>query len=140
MSWRNQLKAGTLSVGVAVLVLLASASDAVADGYKMKDGRYASGPVTVLRLSALQKRTARTSRIVVLDESQRKLLKREGGKGPTVLHIQSLKIAGKDCTCGQYNLAVWFAADAIEVPHSYLATDEAAAEIKDDEDAGRGEA
>ena len=32
------------------------------------------------------------------------------------------------------------AADAIEVPHSYLATDEAAARIKDDEDAGLGEA
>ena len=139
MRWRGQSSIGTYAGCVSLLILLAFASGAAADGYQMKNGRYASGAVTVLKLSVQQMLTARTSRIVVLDDSQKELLKRESGKGPTVLYIHSLKVAGKDCTCGQYNFAVWFTPDAIEVPHSHLATDEAAAKVKDDADSGLSE-
>jgi len=106
-----------------------------ADGYKMKDGRYASGPVTVLALSSEQALTARTARMVVLNPEQKRRLQRESRVAPTVLYIHSLAVAGKDCTCGEYNYAIWFQPDQIEVPHGALISDEQAARTLKDREA-----
>ena len=109
----------------AILVAVVGlAGVARADGYKMKDGRYADGPVTVLSLSPEQVLTTKTKRVVVLASVQKAQLKREAGVAPSVLSIHSLKVAGKDCTCGEYNIAIWFSPTQIEVPHQFLVTDE----------------
>jgi len=120
-------------VTLAAVLLLPAGT--FADGYRMKDGRYASGPVTVLPLTAEQALTARTARVVVLNADQKQLLQREAQVAPTVLHIHSLAVAGKDCTCGQYNYAIWFRPDRIEVPHGPLISDEEAARAVEDEEA-----
>ncbi len=107
----------------SVLALSAFTLPAVADGYQMKDGRYASGPVTVIDLTPDQVLSTKTKRVVVLSSSQKALLLKEAGVAPSVLSIHSLNVAGKDCTCGEYNLAIWFSPEKIEVPHRYLVDD-----------------
>ncbi len=67
--------------------------------------------------------------------SQKKSLQRSAQKAPTVLSIHSLKVAGKDCTCGEFNIAIWFKPTQIEVPHRYLLTDDEAAQANDEADA-----
>ena len=119
--------------------LLGLAGVAQADSYKMKDGRYASGPVTVLALSAEQVLTTKTKRVVVLTSAQKTQLKREAGTAPSVLSIHSLKVAGKDCTCGEYNIAIWFSPSEIEVPHGFLITDDDAERAADEWEGGEEE-
>lgn len=119
-----------------VFSMVVLAGLARADGYVMKDGRYASGPVTVLTLTAEQLLTAKTKRVVVLIPAQKDLLKREAGLAPTVLSVHSLRIAGKDCTCGEYNIAIWFSPGQIEVPHGYLVSDEDAERSADEWEGG----
>jgi ABC-type Fe3+-hydroxamate transport system substrate-binding protein len=116
--------------GLAVALLLGSAANG--DSFKMKDGRYASGPVTVLDLTPQQVVTAKTKRIVVLSPQQKALVKRDTGKGPTVLSLYSLKVAGLDCTDFDYNIAIWFQPTRVEVPHAFVMSD-AEAEAKADE-------
>ena len=126
-------------LSTVLVVLLGLAGVAQADGYKMKDGRYASGPVTVLALSADQVLTTKTKRVVVLKSAQKAQLKREAGTAPSVLSVHSLKVAGKDCTCGDYNIAIWFSPTEIEVPHAFLITDEDAERAADEWEGGEEE-
>ncbi len=118
-------------LGALVTTMLVSGV-ARGDGFQMKDGRYASGPVTVLRLSAEQVLTVKTKRVVVLTAGQKAALKRDTGKAPTVLSVYSLKTAGKDCTDFDYNIAIWYNPTRIEVPHAFVMSDREA-EAKADE-------
>jgi hypothetical protein len=118
-----------LSALTAVMLL---GSLAYADGFQMKNGRYASGPVTVLRLTPGQVITIKTKRVVVLTTEQKAALKRDTGKAPTVLSVYSLKVAGKDCTDFDYNIAIWYEPTRIEVPHAFVMSDREA-EKKADE-------
>jgi ABC-type Fe3+-hydroxamate transport system substrate-binding protein len=108
------------------------AMSAYGDGFQMKDGRYASGPVTVLDLTPEQVATVKTKRIVLLTPEQKAALMREIGKAPSVLSVYSLKVAGKDCSDFDYNIAIWFQPTRIEVPHAFVMSD-ADAERKADE-------
>jgi hypothetical protein len=88
--------------------------------------------VTVLSLTPQQIVTIKTKRVVLLTAEQKATLGRAAGKAPTVLSIHSLAVAGRDCTCGEYNFAIWFKPGLIEVPHRFLETDEEAARIADE--------
>src|SRR5512146_1860859 len=61
-TWRSGMR--TLLCSLVAGVLFCGVASG--DGFKMKDGRYASGPVTVLRLSPEQVLTVKTKRIVIL--------------------------------------------------------------------------
>jgi hypothetical protein len=117
---------------LTLLLALAPHLDALADGFRMKDGRYAGGPVTVLELTRDQRVTVETKRIVVLTEKQKRILRRDAGVAPSVLQVYSLRTAGKDCTCFDFNISIWFEPERIEVPHRYLAGDAEAAERMDE--------
>ena len=116
----------------ATATVMLAGGPAFADGFQMKDGRYASGPVTILRLTPDQVLTIKTKRIVVLTPSQKAALKRDTGKAPTVLSVYSLKTAGKDCTDFDYNIAIWYQPTRVEVPHAFVMSDREA-EAKADE-------
>lgn len=94
-----------------------------ADAFQMKEGRYASGPVTVLDLTPQQIITVKTKRVLVLTNEQKALLTRDAGVAPSVLQTYSLKTAGKYCTCFDFNISIWFAATRVEVPHEFLVSD-----------------
>ena len=114
------------------LALLALASPpALSDAYRMEGDRYADGPVTVLTLSDEQLVTVRTKRFLVLTDEQKHELFVETGVAPTALQVHSLRIAGKDCTCFEYNIAIWFEERRVEAPHAYLVSDEEAARRMD---------
>jgi hypothetical protein len=116
----------------ALLIVLVLPTVAQADGFQMKDGRYASGPVTVLALTADQVLTVKTKRVLILTEEQKGLLRRDTGVAPSVLYAYSLKTAGRDCTCFDFNISIWFEPMRVEVPHRFLLSD-ADAERKMDE-------
>lgn len=42
---------------------------------------------------------------------------------PSVLQAYSLKTAGKDCTCFDFNISIWFEPARVEVPHRFLMSD-----------------
>jgi hypothetical protein len=123
--------AGVIVLATVVAGLGASGA-AFGDGMSFKDGRYADGPVTVLTLSNEQLVTVKTKRVVVLTKSQRDLLTSNTGLAPSVLQVYSVRAAGQDCTCFDYNVSIWFAPRQIEVPHHFLVSD-TEAERKADE-------
>lgn len=121
------------SLTIAMLAALEfMAAAAFGDGMTIKDGRYADGPVTVLDLTDDQLVTVKTKRVVVLTKSQKERLAKDTGVAPSVLQVYSLRTATQDCTCGDYNTAIWFAARKIEVLHSFLVSDAEAERMADD--------
>lgn len=115
-----------------VLLVLVLPAQTWADGFKMKNGRYASGPVTVLDLTAEQLLTVRTMRVMVLTGAQKARLRAATGVAPGVLQVYSLKRAGTACTCFDFNISIWFAPERVEVPHQFLLSDADAEQYMDD--------
>lgn len=122
-------------ITVAVVIVLLCASAARADGLRFVNGRLDEGPVTVLKLSPDQLLQVRTKRVVVLTEKQQGALRKQAGVGPTVLSVYSTKAAAAGIdSCFEYNMAVWFDAGSIEVPHRLLVSDDQAAAKAEDFD------
>lgn len=128
------------SLIVACFALCCAVSLIHADSIRLKNGRLDAGPVTVLALTKQQLLTARTKRVIVLTAEQHELLAKEAKVSPSVITLYSIKGASAGIhPCFEYNFGVWFQDRQVEIPHSYLVSDEEAAKHADDLDEMYGE-
>ncbi len=108
------------------------AATVFADNIMVVKGRLYIKKVTVLTLTEGQLFTAKTKRVVFLTKAQQGILKKEANIAPTVLSIFSLKRAKNGIhPCFEYNFALWFAPNKIEVPHMFLVSDKEAIKVAD---------
>jgi len=118
-----------------VLFQMLYAASAFADNIIVVNGRLDIKKVTVLTLTEGQLFTAKTKRVVFLTKEQQGILKKEANVAPTVLSIFSLKRAKNGIhPCFEYNFALWFAPNKIEVPHMFLVSDKEAIKLANELD------
>ena len=118
-----------------VLFQMLYAATVFADNIMVVNGRLDIKKVTVLTLTERQLFTAKTKRVVFLTKAQQGILKNEANVAPTVLSIFSLKRAKNGIhPCFEYNFALWFAPNKIEVPHMFLVSDKEAIKLADELD------
>ena len=109
---------------------------AFADGLNINNGRYAGGPVIVIKLTEKQKERIDKK---YKPYNKMKLTKRQQAeiaskakmkKPPTqVIVVRPVDTQG-DCTCGLANIGLILKGGLIEIPVSYLATDKEAKEME----------
>ncbi len=111
----------------------------LADGFPLKEGRYAGGDAVELELTKPQadqvQRHFKSGMVLKLTKAQRAFLKAKSKMkiAPTRLEVyQATELAG-DCTCFAANIALPFRAGWVEVPLVYLCTDKEAAARKAEE-------
>ncbi|WP_243322284.1 hypothetical protein [Geothrix sp. SG200] len=116
---------------LAALVLLCS-PPLLADGFPLKDGRYAGGPVIEMKLTKSQAKSVSNhfepGMLLKLTRAQQRLLKSKGKMvtPPTELMIFHATDLAQDCTCFAANWAFDFKPGWLEVPLAYLCTDQEA--------------
>lgn len=119
-------------IAILGLFQLIYAVTILADNIMVVNGRLDIKKVTVLTLTEGQLFTAKTKRVVFLTKAQQGILKKEANIAPTVLSIFSLKRAKNGIhPCFEYNFALWFAPNKIEVPHMFLVSDKEAIKVAD---------
>ncbi|QWV94669.1 hypothetical protein KP004_05680 [Geomonas oryzisoli] len=116
---------------IAIFILLAGAN-AYADGYMFKAGRFPEGKVTVLTLTAEQKKQIElyyrcrdnryTPYIFRLTSEQSKHLKKEAGKSPKRYAIFE-SYRGEEGIELDYNVINRFSEQSFEIPHKTLVSD-----------------
>jgi len=122
-------------IAILVLFQLIHAAAILADNIMVVNGRLDIKKVTVLTLTEGQLLTAKTKRVVFLTKAQQGILKKEVNVVPTVLSIFSLKRAKNGIhPCFEYNFALWYAPNKIEVPHMFLVPDKEAIKLADELD------
>lgn len=122
-------------IAMLVLFQMLYAASAFADNIIVVNGRLDIKKVTVLTLTEGQLFTAKTKRVVFLTKEQQGILKKEANVAPTVLSIFSLKRAKNGIhPCFEYNFALWFAPNKIEVPHMFLVSDKEAIKLANELD------
>jgi hypothetical protein len=122
-------------IAMLVLFQLIYAATILADNLMVVNGRLVIEKVTVLTLTEWQLFTAKTKRVVFLTKAQQAVLKKEANVAPTALSIFSLKRAKNGIhPCFEYNFALWFAPNKIEVPHMFLVSDKEAIKLADELD------
>lgn len=122
-------------IAMLLLFQISCAATAFADNIMVVKGRLDVKKVTVLTLTEGQLFTVKTKRVVILTKEQQGILKKEANVAPTVLSIFSLKRAENGIhPCFEYNFALWFAPNKIEVPHMFLVSDKEAIKLADELD------
>jgi hypothetical protein len=115
---------------MAIVAFLASvATVAMADGFPIKDGRYA-GKTSVLTLTRSQISSLATSRVLRLTQKQRAKLKVAAGAGPSEIYVYFTKDGENDDSCMAFNVGFRFSDVEVEVPHEYVVSDEEAEKRK----------
>jgi hypothetical protein len=121
----------TRRLGIALCwAALALPAGALADGFRIEDGRYAGGRATVLALEAQQKASVESERKLVLTEAQQQVLAGETGTRAKEFLVYDLRRAENDCTCNAANVAFRFSDESVEIPHAYLVSDAEAARLR----------
>lgn len=109
---------------------------ALADSMNIKNGRYAGGPVIIMKLTEKQKgrivkkykpydkmKLTKTQRAEIATKAKMK-------EPPTSLIMVRPADTQGDCTCGLANIGLVLNDGLIEIPMSYLATDKEAKEME----------
>ena len=118
----------------ALLLLVPTAT--FADSLNIKDGRYAGGPVIIIKLTEKQKgrieKKYKPYNKMQLTKSQRAEIasKAKMKEPPTKLIMVRPADTQGDCTCGLANIGLILKDGLIEIPASYLATDKEAKEME----------
>jgi hypothetical protein len=105
-----------------------------ADGLPIKDGRYAGGPVILIRLTSSQVSQIQRHYIpwmkLDLTSDQRKALKQKSSlvDPPTKVNVLLPKDSQDECTCGASNIALVYQPGWIELPIKFLCSDKQAEE------------
>lgn len=119
---------------MALLLLLPTTT--FADSLNIKDGRYAGGPVILIKLTEEQKKRIdkkyKPYNKMKLTKSQRAEIasKSKMKEPPTKLIMVRPADTQGDCTCGLANIGLILKDGVIEIPVSYLATDKQAKEME----------
>lgn len=109
---------------------------ALADSLNIKGGRYAGGPVIILKLTEKQKglihEKYKPYNKMKLTKVQRAEIAKKAKmeEPPTKLIVARVADTQGDCTCGLANIGLILKGGVIEVPVSYLATDKKAKEME----------
>lgn len=106
---------------------LIAGSDAFSDGFVLRDGRYAGGPVTTLILEKGQLCRWFEDRSVRLSAAQKEQVRADAGVAPSKVSVYDARYGETDCTCHATNVAFLFSAEGLDVPHAFLVSDEEAA-------------
>lgn len=121
---------------VLVAFLLFVPMIALADGLNIKNGRYAGGPVIVIKLTEKQKeridKKYKPYNKMKLTKSQQTEIatKAKMKEPPTQVIVVRPADTQGDCTCGLANIGLILKDGVIEIPVSYLATDKEAKEME----------
>lgn len=109
---------------------------ALADSLNIKNGRYAGGPVIVIKLTEKQKKRINKkhkpyNKMKLTKGQQTEIASKAKMKEPPtqVIAVRPVDTQG-DCTCGIANIALILKDGMIEIPVSYLATDKEAKEME----------
>jgi len=128
-AWTERPDARTRRIILALLLAATSLVPLQADGFPVKDCRYAGGPVLELRLTraqlALHARAKDPGSPILLTRAQRRALLATGKvkEAPTKLWIYRLSDLEGDCSCGAQNLGFVFKPGWIEVPLDITGSD-----------------
>jgi len=120
---------------VLVALLLFIPKIALADGLNIKNGRFAGGPVIVIKLTEKQKeridKEYKPYDKMKLTKSQQTEIatKAKMKEPPTQVIVVRPEDTQGDCTCGLANIGLIISERIIEIPVSYLATDKVAREM-----------
>lgn len=124
------------SKSLLVIFLIFVPSIAFADSLPIKNGHYAGGPAINIKLTEKQSETIEKK---YKPYNKMKLTKRQqaeiGSKAkmkepPSQLIVVRPADTQGDCTCGLANIGLVINGGVIEIPLSYLATDEQAKEME----------
>ena len=121
---------------VLVVFLLFIPMIALADGLNIENGRYAGGPVIVIKLTEKQKehidKKYKPYNKMKLTKSQQAEIasKAKMKEPPTKLIMVRPADTQGNCTCGLANIGLILKDGLIEIPVSYLATDKEAKEME----------
>ncbi len=122
---------------LALAISISQASTVlIADGFPLKDGRYAGGDVVELELTKSQAELVqhhfKAGMVLKLTKVQRTSLKTKSKTSavPTVLEIYKASDLAGDCTCFTTNVGLPFKPGWVEVPTEYLCSDKEAAARK----------
>jgi hypothetical protein len=121
-------------LAIALILLIGTVQNAVADSLRINNGRYSGGAALVLNLNATQIRTIedhyRPYMDLPLDDAQQARIRGTSKiqPPPTKLIVVYPADTAGDCTCGLANIGLIFKWDAIEIPVAYLTTDKEAEE------------
>ncbi len=120
-------------ITVLLLLLFLSAPLCLyADGFALKDGRYAGGPVVQIKLTKIQNNLVsnnfKSGRVIKLTKLQQTKIKTEAklNVAPTKLEIYHAEDLANDCTCFVANIGFDFKPGWIEAPMEYLCSDKEA--------------
>ncbi|SRR6266702_203368 len=129
-----------MRIFMAIFFVLACAN-AYADGYMFKAGRFPEGKVTVLTLTAEQKKLIElyhrctdnryTPYIFKLTSEQRKRLKKEAGISPERFAIFE-SYRGEDGIELSYNVINRFSEQSFEIPHKSLISERTVRKYEND--------
>ena len=117
---------------VFAVTLLSLPTWLYADGFPIKNGRYAGGAVILVELTTAQanliQRHFKSGMVIRLSESQQAKIKSEANLkiAPTKLEIYHASDLANDCTCFSANLGFDFKPSWIEVPVCFLCSDKEA--------------
>lgn len=115
----------------SLLMILAGSTNVRADGMPIdSQGRFVGGETIVIGLSETQQAALAKDRVLKLNAAQRRQIRKIHGFSPSELHIYDTRVGENDCTCEAYNRGLWFNAGLVEVPRTYLVTDQRAREIE----------
>ena len=117
---------------ILALCLLISSSALQADGFPLKNGRYAGGPVIQLKLTRAQTEMAQnhfeSGMTIKLTKAQQSKVKAQGKLtvAPTEIMLFHAVDLANDCTCFAANWGFDFKPGWVEIPTEYLCSDEEA--------------
>lgn len=113
-----------------VVAILCAAGFASADGVRLKDGRYADGPIVELRLTKVQAAQVgnhyQPGMVIQLTRAQQVQIRKRARipVSPTRLLIYRAKEAENECTCFAFNWAFPFRPGWVEIPSGWLCSDQ----------------
>ena len=117
---------------VMALFILYPSFSIHADGFPIRNGRYAGGTVIELKLTTSQSDLIthhfKSGMIIQLTKTQQAYIKSKSKRkiSPTKLEIHHAIDMAKNCTCFAANLGFDFKPGWIEIPIEYLCSDEEA--------------
>ncbi|MBJ6752394.1 hypothetical protein [Geomonas anaerohicana] len=121
---------------ILVALCLLFPVSAFADSLNIKGGRYAGGPVIILKLTEKQRhlidKKYKPYDKMKLTKGQRAQIaaKAKMKEPPTKLVMVRAADTQGDCTCGLANIGLLLKGGVVEIPVPYLATDKEAKEME----------
>jgi hypothetical protein len=128
----RRFRSAFLSIALTLSVQL------LADGFPLKDGRYAGGPTVEVELTTTQQRLVtqhfEPGMVLKLTKGQKQKLKMAAKLkvSPTKLVLFHAPEMANDCTCFAANWAFDFKPGWVEIPIKYLFSDKEAADRQPD--------